>query len=102
MDEIGFVTLTDLSQCCVRAASIGGSIDRGPYGLRRSERTWELNALIRQRRSCHDPDLRKDLSKAINHCSKKQLRNWRLSWASPLLERFRNTKYLQKVDLDLA
>ena len=33
MEDIGFATLSDLSRCCTQAAELGGSVDRGPYGL---------------------------------------------------------------------
>ena len=75
MDEVGFASLTDLSRCCIQAAMVGGSTDRGPYGIKRPEKSWELQELLRQRRACQDRDLRSSLSKAINRCTKKQLRS---------------------------
>ena len=59
-----------------------------------------LRTLIYQRRHCRDNLERRNLSKAISKVSRQELRRWRTLWADHLLQRFRNTKYLQKVNID--
>ena len=48
----------------------------------------------------HDIFIGTYLSKQIYKIARKELRAWRTLWSEHLLQRFRNTKYLQKVMVD--
>ena len=67
---------------------------------RRPEQSPELKSLIRQRRAARENPERRQLSKAIAKQARKELRSWRTLWANHLLERLKNTKFLQKINVD--
>ena len=59
----------------------------------------ELKDLILQRKETRDSYGRRNLSKLILKQSRKELRMWKAKCAEYLLEKFENTKYLQKIKI---
>ena len=100
MLECGFDSLAQLSEACLRAAPLGGSTGSGPNGLRRPDKSPEVRKLIVERKACRDPALRQAVSKSITKAMKKELRAWKTTWTEDLLQRFRNTGFLQKINLE--
>ena len=94
-----FDLLNNLQDMQRDAASITNLNDQGPNGTR-PEKSMALKTLIYQRRHCRINSQRKQLSKDILKLARQELRKWRTMWANYLLEKFRNTKYLQKVNID--
>ena len=58
--------------------------------------------MIQQLRASTDPVLRRKLSKRIAKQPRKELRSWRHLCASHLLGRFENTKFLEKIKVDMV
>ena len=92
-------TLADVQSILRDAASVTKSSDEVPNGGR-PEKSMALKTLIYQRRHSSDNSERKRLSKAIYKMSRQELRKWRTIWADHLLHKFRNTKHLQKINID--
>ena len=92
-------TLNDLQSMLRDAAPITKSNDEVP-GSARPKKSIELKTLIYQRRHCRINLERKRLSKAIFKLARQELRTWRTMWADCLLTKFRNTKHLQKINID--
>ena len=90
-------SLQDLNKCCIEAAQLSGSTDKGSGGLKRPDQSRELKDLIRQRRECVDSNSRRELSKKISKLTRKESRAWKSKWSEYLLGQFRNTKYLQRI-----
>lgn len=95
----GCHTLGDVESILKDAALITNSSDQA-CGGKRPEKSMELKTLIYQRRHCNDNLERRRLSKAIFKLSRQELRKWRTMWADYLLRKFRNTKHLQKINVD--
>ena len=93
-------SLESISNCVHAAAQIGGNQDHGLRNARRPEKSKELTDLIQQRKIARCPRLRKVLSKDIQKCARRELRAWRTLWADYLLTKFRNTKFIQKINTD--
>ena len=55
---------------------------------------------MHQRRQERDPVSRRMLSKKIHKQARQELRCWRTLWSEHLLTKFRNTKFIQKVNID--
>ena len=92
-------TLNTLQSILCDTASITKTSDTIFAGTR-PEKSMDLKTLIYQRRHCRVNLERKKLSKAIFKLARQELRVWRTMWADHLLHKFRNTKHLQKVNID--
>ena len=91
--------LDDLQSILRDAATITKSSDADPSGVR-PEKSMALKTLIYQRRHSRIHSERKRLSKDIFKFARQELRKWRTMWADRLLNKFRNTKHLQKINID--
>ena len=100
LDDNPNAQLNDLPELIVNAAVRSGSSAFGPRNAKRPERSRVLLKMIHERRICHDRHERQRLSKSINKQTRKELRAWRTLWADHLLEKFRRTKYLQKINIE--
>ena len=58
-----------------------------------------MKDLILQRKDSRDPHDGKILNKKIHKQSRKELRLWKTKWVEHRLERFENTKFLQKIKI---
>lgn len=92
------ISLDELNQILLECAEKAGTIDQGPIGLKRPERSRELKLLIKQLRRSENQEERKRLSKEILKQSRKELRKWRTIWAQHLLTRFKDTKRIHKIN----
>ena len=92
-------SLRDLGKIVVEAAEPSGSRLQGPKGIKRPGQSLELKDLVLQRKETRDTNGRRKLSKLIHKQSRKELRMWKAKWAEYLLEKFENTKYLQKIKI---
>ena len=92
-------SLRDLGKIAVEAAEPSGSRLQGPKGIKRPGQSLELKDLVLQRKETRDTNGRRKLSKLIHKQSRKELRMWKAKWAEYLLEKFENTKYLQKIKI---
>ena len=88
------------SQCCIAAARQDDHRFKGYQSSKRPERPQELKYFIHQRRITQYPIRRRPLSKRIANQSRKEKLPWRTLRSSHLLQRFENTKFLQKVQVD--
>ena len=84
----------------VHAAATGGAQHGGPHGLQRPEKSPELLQLLRQRRSATTSDERRALSKSIYRTARRELRAWRTLWSQHLLDRFKGTSHIQKINIE--
>ena len=81
------------------AASITTSSGQA-FGGGKPEKSMALKTLIYQRRHCRIKLERRQFSKDIFKLARQELRKWRTMWANHLLDKFRNTKHLQKINID--
>lgn len=100
LDHRAMDNLDDLQSIIHDAASFTASSASTIKNSRRPERSVQLKMLISQRRRCRDRNERLRLSKEIHRVSRQELRAWKSLWADMLLEKFRDTKYFQKINSD--
>ena len=92
--------MSSLIEVIKTSAERNGTLSNGPHGLKRPERSAELKEKIRKRRYSREPIERCQLSKDINQFTRQELRKWRTMGSMYLLEKFEDTKQLQKIILD--
>ena len=97
MDECPPDNLQDLGKIAIQAAIPAGEAFQGPNGVSRPGRSLILKDLVFQRKEARDTQRRRDLSKSILKQARRELRIWKSKWAEHLLQKFENTKYLQKI-----
>ena len=98
LDTLRDPDLSQISSCLRSSAS--DSADPNSEIFRRPEKSNELRNLINRRRSERRPEEMKILSHQILRLARKELRAWRSLWANHLLKKFRNTRFLQKINED--
>ena len=81
----------------VKVAESGDSCINGPNGVRRPIQSNLIRDLVFQRKEAQDMKIRRKITKEIHKQSRKELRLWKIKWVERLLERFKNTKYVQKI-----
>ena len=97
MDECPPDNLQDLGKIAIQAAIPAGEAFQGPNGVSRPGRSLILKDLVFQRKEARDTQRRRDLSKSILKQARRELRMWKSKWAEHLVQKFENTKYLQKI-----
>ena len=94
MDECPPDNLQDLGKIAIQTAA---QAFQGPNGVQRPARSLTLKDLIFQRKEARDIQRRRILSKAVLKQARRELRIWKSKYIEYLLQKFENTKYLQKI-----